>query len=120
MDRALESNRIFLDAWDVMNQDAPGFASLRGGLFEASFCGVASPFFNLVIAARRPESLDEFAASFKELHRCTAAQQVPWILTLCHEIFGELMPGAELIFERRRDWADDAADRHGGYWTKAG
>ena len=99
MDRAVESNRILMDAWDVMNRDAPGFEKLRGGVLEASWCGLPSPFFNLVVTARHPESLNEFESSLNDLQHWAAARKVPWILTLGHEMLGDMMPAAERILD---------------------
>ncbi|MFN7937504.1 MAG: hypothetical protein U0R19_29520 [Bryobacteraceae bacterium] len=44
MDKAIESNRIFLDAWDVLNRDNPDFESKRDELVGISWSGYPGSF----------------------------------------------------------------------------
>lgn len=98
-ERARESSRIFIEAWETLNLDDPQSARLRGGLFEASFSGTACPFFNLVSISRAPESLAEFETAFSEILQWTADRKLPWILTLCHELLGDMLPAAGKVLE---------------------
>jgi GNAT superfamily N-acetyltransferase len=86
-----------MDAWDVMNRDCPKFEKRRGGLMEASWCGHPVMFLNMAVTARTPASAREFAAAVEEMKEWAGQRKVPWMLAVCHETMGALMPEAERI-----------------------
>lgn len=97
IDRVAESNQIFLSAWDAMVGDAPGFERLRGGLFEVSWSGLPVTFFNLALASRKPESASELELALNEVVAWTAERKQPWLLGICHQTMGDMMPEAERL-----------------------
>ena len=97
MDQATESNQIFLDAWDLMGQGSPTFERHRGGLVERSWLGHSCPFFNLAVTSRPPSSPTEFRNSIQESSAWAAERGLPWILALCHQTLGDLLPTATAL-----------------------
>ncbi len=100
MERARESNAVFVDAWDALNSGSAGFESCRGGLVEVSWGGVPVVFFNLAVTARTPSSAGEFEVAALDTSAWTAARTLPWLFAVCHETMGELMPEAGRTLER--------------------
>mgnify|MGYP002789663280 CR=1 FL=1 len=101
MNRAVESNVIFRDAWDEMNREAPGFAQRRGGILEASFSGAPMPFFNLAFTMAPPGSRAEWASAVDETTEWAGAQGAPWLLVTEPETLGAIKSEAEaLLIER--------------------
>lgn len=95
MDRAQESSAIFIGAWEVLGKGSPASESRRGGLIEVSWCGYASPFFNLAVTCRPPASLKEFEDAVVETSAWAAERHCPWLLAVCHETLNGLLPEAE-------------------------
>lgn len=95
LNRAMESNVLFLEAWDALSKGSPAFERRRGGPIEVSWCGYSSPFFNLAVTTRPPESLREFEEAIVETTNWAAERRLPWILSVCHETMNSLLPDAE-------------------------
>lgn len=90
MDRAKESNVIFLKAWDEMNRECAGFETLRGGLIETSWSGQPVMFFNLALTMVTPGGEAEFREAVRGVTAWAAERPVPWMLAVCHETMGGL------------------------------
>lgn len=93
--RVTESNTIFLDAWDSLSEGSPAFESQRGGPVEVAWCGYSSPFFNLAVTTRPPESIREFEEAIVETAAWAGERHLPWIFAVCHETMANLLPEAE-------------------------
>lgn len=100
MDRARESNAVFIDAWGALNAGGPAFESCRGGLVEISWGGVPVVFFNLAVTARTPSSAAEFEASVADTCAWATERGAPWLFAVCHETLGGLLPAAGAVMER--------------------
>jgi GNAT superfamily N-acetyltransferase len=100
MDRVTESHLVLLDAWQVLSHANPAFESRRGGLIDVAWNGFPSPFFNLAVTARPPASLGEFEAALTETSAWAAERRAPWMLAVCHETLGALLPEATRVLER--------------------
>jgi GNAT superfamily N-acetyltransferase len=100
MDKATESNRIFIDAWDALCHLCPVFETRRGGLVETSWSGYPVSFFNLAVTARSPVSLADFEHAARDTAEWAAERKLPWIFAVCHETLGNLLPEAGQALER--------------------
>lgn len=95
MNKATESNHIFLDAWDALNRDNPGFDSRRGELIGISWSGYPVFFFNVAATTRRPDSVEAFSQALDETKAYAAENAQPWMFVLCHELMGDLLPAVQ-------------------------
>lgn len=100
LNRVTESNVMFLDAWDALGKGNPAFESRRGGPVEVSWCGYSSPFFNLAVTTRPPESTGEFEDAIAQTTAWAAERRLPWILSVCHETMGGFLPDAERLLNQ--------------------
>lgn len=97
MDKAIESNRIFLDAWDVLNRDNPGFESKRDELVGISWSGHPAFFFNIAVSAAPPDSASDFRTALEETLDWASKRGQPWMFVLCHDIMGPMLPDIQDI-----------------------
>ncbi|MBS1825144.1 MAG: GNAT family N-acetyltransferase [Acidobacteria bacterium] len=100
MEKAIESNRIFLDAWDVLNRDNPGFESKRDELVGISWSGFPAFFFNIAVSTAPPDSVGDFHAALEETLDWAAMRRLPWMFVLCHDLMGPLLPDIQDVLSQ--------------------
>lgn len=100
LSRVTESNVIFLEAWEALSKGNPAFERRRGGPIEVSWCGYSSPFFNLGVTTRPPESVREFEEAIVQTANWAGERRLPWILAVCHETMTGLLPDAERLLNQ--------------------
>ncbi|HXH50126.1 MAG TPA: GNAT family N-acetyltransferase [Terriglobia bacterium] len=100
MDRAQESNAVFMDAWEAMGKGSAAFEKRRGGLVEIGWMGYSCPFFNMAVTARPPASMAEFEEAVLETSAWAGERRLPWLLAVCHETMGNLLPESGALLNR--------------------
>jgi GNAT superfamily N-acetyltransferase len=95
MDSVIESNVIFLDAWDRLNALNPGFERKRDELIGISWSGYPAFFFNTAITTGRPESVEKFRTALEDTLAWTGSRQQPWMFVLCNNLMGDLLPAVQ-------------------------
>jgi GNAT superfamily N-acetyltransferase len=101
LDRATESNVVFVEAWEALSKGCPAFESRRGGLIEVAWMGYANPFFNLAVTVRPPDSRAALMDAVTGTCDWAAERRLPWLFALCHETLGELQPEADRLLRDR-------------------